>query len=169
MQSLGNRLLSAIAQFFSAIFNIRIKLKFVLIAFVLIISGAVAYTYYTMLNNVGGKEDYAEAMRYIEIKDVIDENFIDEVDRVALGNYAAAAMVSGLNDPWSKYMSSDEYKTYQLSSANEYQDIGISMLKDENGDFGIPVPAYTEDVSGKVVRIIQSYVGVVNKMVWRKG
>lgn len=133
MQSLGNRLLSAIAQFFSAIFNIRIKLKFVLIAFILIISGAVAYTYYTMLDNVGGKEDYAEAMRYIEIKDVIDENFIDEVDRTALGNYAAAAMVSGLNDPWSKYMSSDEYKTYQLSSANEYQDIGISMLKDESG------------------------------------
>ena len=133
MQSLGNRLLSAIAQFFSAIFNIRIKLKFVLIAFILIISDAVAYTYYTMLNNVGGKEDYAEAMRYIEIKDVIDENFIDAVDIKSLGDYAAAAMVSGLNDPWSKYMSSDEYKTYQLSSANEYQDIGISMLKDENG------------------------------------
>ena len=133
MQSLGNRLLSAIAQFFSAVFNIRIKLKFVLIAFILIISGAVAYTYYTMLDNVGGKEDYAEAMRYIEIKDVIDENFIDAVDRGTLGDYAAAAMVSGLNDPWSKYMSSDEYKTYQLSSANEYQDIGISMLKDENG------------------------------------
>ena len=133
MQSLGNRLLSAIAQFFSAIFNIRIKLKFVLIAFILIISGAVAYTYYTMLDNVGGKEDYAEAMRYIEIKDVIDENFIDPVDRKTLGDHAAAAMVSGLNDPWSKYMSSDEYKTYQLSSANEYQDIGISMLKDESG------------------------------------
>ncbi|MGN0981690.1 MAG: S41 family peptidase [Candidatus Limivicinus sp.] len=133
MQSLGNRLLSAIAQLFSAFFNIRIKLKYVLIAFILFISGAVAYTYYTMLDNVGGKEDYAEAMRYIEIKDVIDDNFIDSVDRTALGNYAAAAMVSGLNDPWSKYMSSDEYKTYQLSSANEYQDIGISMLKDESG------------------------------------
>ena len=133
MQSFGNRLLSAIAQLFLAFFNIRIKLKYVLIAFILFISGAVAYTYYTMLDNVGGKADYAEAMRYIEIKDIIDENFIDTVDRAALGNYAAAAMVSGLNDPWSKYMSSDEYKTYQLSSANEYQDIGISMLKDESG------------------------------------
>ena len=39
----------------------------------------------------------------------------------------------------------------------------------ENGDFGIPVPDYTEEnVSTKVVKIIQSYVGVVNKMVWRK-
>lgn len=137
MQSLGNRLLSAIAQLFSAIFNVRIKLKFVLIAFILFIGGTVAYTYYTMLDNVGGKEDYNEALRYIEIKDVIDDNFIDEVDRTVLGNYAAAAMVSGLNDPWSRFMSSDEYKTYQLSSANEYQDIGISMIKDDNSGFQV--------------------------------
>ena len=39
----------------------------------------------------------------------------------------------------------------------------------KNGDYGIPVPNYTdENVSTKVVKIIQSYVGVVNKMVWRK-
>ena len=38
----------------------------------------------------------------------------------------------------------------------------------ENGDDGIPVAYYTEDVSNKVVKIIQSYTGVVNKMVWRK-
>ena len=38
----------------------------------------------------------------------------------------------------------------------------------ENSDDGIPVPYYIEDVSNKVVKIIQSYTGVVNKMVWRK-
>ena len=37
-----------------------------------------------------------------------------------------------------------------------------------NNDLGIPVPAYVENVSNKVVKIIQSYTGVVNKMVWRK-
>lgn len=38
-----------------------------------------------------------------------------------------------------------------------------------NGDFGTPVPVYTdENVSTKVVKIIQSYTGIVNKMVWRK-
>lgn len=43
----------------------------------------------------------------------------------------------------------------------------VSMV--ENGDLGIPVPDYTdENVSDKVVRIIQSYTGIVNKMVWRK-
>lgn len=46
-------------------------------------------------------------------------------------------------------------------------DTAVGMNK--NGDFGIPVPDYTEEnVSIKVVKIIQSYTGVVNKMVWRK-
>lgn len=46
-------------------------------------------------------------------------------------------------------------------------DTAVDMNK--NGDFGIPVPDYTEEnVSTKVVKIIQSYTGVVNKMVWRK-
>ena len=39
----------------------------------------------------------------------------------------------------------------------------------ESGDYGIPVPNYVEEnVSTKVVKIIQSYTGVVNKMVWRR-
>ena len=39
----------------------------------------------------------------------------------------------------------------------------------QNGDLGIDVPAYVDDnVSVKVVKIIQSYVGIINKMVWRK-
>jgi UDP-N-acetylglucosamine 2-epimerase (non-hydrolysing) len=38
-----------------------------------------------------------------------------------------------------------------------------------NGDNGVPVPDYMdENVSTKVVKLIQSYTGVVNKMVWRK-
>ena len=46
-------------------------------------------------------------------------------------------------------------------------DVAVELIK--NHEPGIPVPDYTdENVSTKVVRIIQSYVGVVNKMVWRK-
>ena len=46
-------------------------------------------------------------------------------------------------------------------------DLAVEMVK--NGDNGVPVPDYTdENVSDKVVKIIQSYTGVVNKMVWRK-
>ncbi len=42
----------------------------------------------------------------------------------------------------------------------------VAMVK--NGDNGIPVPCYTEPVADKVVKIIQSYTTIVNKMVWRK-
>lgn len=49
------------------------------------------------------------------------------------------------------------------------QAVDTAVLMTENGDHGIPVPNYTEEnVSTKVVKIIQSYTGVVNKMVWRK-
>lgn len=37
-----------------------------------------------------------------------------------------------------------------------------------DGRYGIPVPVYTENVSTKVVKIIQSYTGIVDRMVWRK-
>lgn len=49
------------------------------------------------------------------------------------------------------------------------QAVDTAVEMNKNGDLGIPVPDYTEEnVSTKVVKIIQSYTGVVNKMVWRK-
>ena len=49
------------------------------------------------------------------------------------------------------------------------QAVDTAVEMNRNGDIGIPVPDYVEEnVSTKVVKIIQSYTGVVNKMVWRK-
>lgn len=49
------------------------------------------------------------------------------------------------------------------------QAVDTAVTANECGDFGIPVPDYIEEnVSTKVVKLIQSYTGVVNKMVWRK-
>lgn len=49
------------------------------------------------------------------------------------------------------------------------QAVETAVEMNRNGDYGIPVPDYVEEnVSTKVVKIIQSYTGVVNKMVWRK-
>lgn len=49
------------------------------------------------------------------------------------------------------------------------QAVETAVAMNVNGDYGIPVPDYIEEnVSTKVVKIIQSYTGVVNKMVWRK-
>ena len=49
------------------------------------------------------------------------------------------------------------------------QAVDTAVMMVQNGDNGIPVPDYVEEnVSTKVVKLIQSYTGVVNKMVWRK-
>ena len=49
------------------------------------------------------------------------------------------------------------------------QAVETAVDMNKNGDYGIPVPDYVEEnVSTKVVKIIQSYTGVVDKMVWRK-
>ena len=49
------------------------------------------------------------------------------------------------------------------------QAVDTAVTMNELGDYGIPVPDYVEEnVSTKVVKIIQSYTGVVDKMVWRK-
>ena len=49
------------------------------------------------------------------------------------------------------------------------QAVDTAVEMNKAGDYGIPVPDYVEEnVSTKVVKIIQSYVGIVNKMVWRK-
>ncbi len=56
-----------------------------------------------------------------------------------------------------------------ISEASLLQGIDTAVEMNKNNDLGIPVPVYTdENVSTKVVKIIQSYTEIVNKMVWRK-
>ncbi|MBQ7793025.1 MAG: UDP-N-acetylglucosamine 2-epimerase (non-hydrolyzing) [Clostridia bacterium] len=56
-----------------------------------------------------------------------------------------------------------------ITTEQVLQAVDVAVEMNKNGDLGIPVPNYVdENVSTKVVKLIQSYTGVVNKMVWRK-
>ena len=56
-----------------------------------------------------------------------------------------------------------------ITTEQVLQAVDVAVEMNKNGDLGIPVPNYVdENVSSKVVKLIQSYTGVVNKMVWRK-
>ena len=55
-----------------------------------------------------------------------------------------------------------------INGDNVIQAVELAVKMNENNDTGTPVPAYVEKVSTKVVKLIQSYTGIVNKMVWRK-
>lgn len=56
-----------------------------------------------------------------------------------------------------------------ITTEQVLQAVDVAVEMNKNGDLGVPVPNYIdENVSTKVVKIIQSYTGVVNKMAWRK-
>ncbi len=130
MKDIIFRILQRLGYALKRLMNAGIPLKFVIVLCALV--GAVSYlrTHNTMIREIGGKNEYAEAKRYIEIKDVLDESYIDQVNRDVMADSAAAAMVAGLGDPWSYFMTADEYRAYQLSTANDYSDIGMSLVKD---------------------------------------
>ena len=60
--SIWQRLLAAIGRVLSAFFNIRIKLKYVLVLVILLVAGCIGVTYNKMINAVGGKADYDESV-----------------------------------------------------------------------------------------------------------
>ena len=56
-----------------------------------------------------------------------------------------------------------------ISKKEVLQSVDTAIKMNRNKDYGIPVPDYTDvNVSTKVVKLIQSYTGIVNRMVWRK-
>ena len=56
-----------------------------------------------------------------------------------------------------------------IDSKSLLQAVDMAITMNVNGDYGLPVPDYVEEnVSTKVVNLIQSYTGVVDRVVWRK-
>lgn len=118
-------------------FGRKVKLShFIIICLVLVIVTAAA-TYLITTGGFGSQEYYQDAMSFVEIEKVIDENYIGDVSRETLYNAAASAMVRSIDDKWSYYMSPEEYAAYKLSSANEYAGIGVGVKLNDSGEFEI--------------------------------
>lgn len=137
MSNYTKRILRKILRFIVGFFNLGIPLKVVLLLLIVFTGTAIGITYSKTMNSVGGKDEYEEAKRYIELKNIIVDNYIGVADRDKMADSAAAAMVAGLSDKWSYYMSADEYSTYQLYSSDEYSNIGMSLKKNDSGGFEI--------------------------------
>lgn len=99
---------------------------------------AAAATLFYIYGQFGGRKEFRDAQRYLEVQNAVTKNYIGEYKASDLKNAAANAMIDSLGDRWSYYMTADEYKSYKLHSANQYEGIGVTIDKDEEtGGFRI--------------------------------
>ncbi len=68
-----------------------------------------------------------------ELKTIINERFVGQIDWVAVEDSAAAAMVDALDDRWSYYISAEDYADFEERKDNAFVGIGITILQREDG------------------------------------
>ena len=115
---------------FGAFFGIKIRLWMFILACALCV-GATSYVCTTRERaKLGDTDSYEQALKYLEVKSVLDQYYVGDVDEEAVSAAAFTAMVQALGDKWSYYMSPAEYQTYQLYSENQYAGIGVTIEAD---------------------------------------
>ena len=70
-----------------------------------------------------------EYPKLMELSEVIDSRFVGEKDAAAVEEACAAAMVEGLGDRWSYYISAEDLKEYDITMANNYVGVGVTVRK----------------------------------------
>ena len=126
----GERMKNGIGRVFKAVFGIKIRLWAFILACALCVGVTYGLTAQRERGRIGSEDNYNQAMKYLEIKNAIDTYYVGTVDEESVSAAAFAAMVSGLGDEWSYYMSPSEYSAYKLYSANQYSGLGVQLDKD---------------------------------------
>lgn len=87
--------------------------------------GLVAYRF-------GGTEGLREVLSLRDAMQLLENRFVEPVDGEKLTDGALRGMVYALEDPWSYYMSAEEYAEYMDYAANQYSGVGITVRAEEN-------------------------------------
>lgn len=102
-------------------------------------------------------EDYS---KLAELKALVDEKFIGEIDWKVAEDNAAAGMIAGLGDRWSYYMSAEGYQSYLDQMSNSYVGVGITVTEREDRYLDIlqvsensPAEAAGVEPGGVVIRV----------------
>ena len=70
---------------------------------------------------------------FAQVEQIVKRYFVGEVDDTAMTDAAASAMIASLGDPWSYYVSAEEYKAFDERKTNTYVGIGITIQGREDG------------------------------------
>ena len=125
-----------------------------LMSYVLVAALASAVTLFAM---EPAGEDYS---KLAELKALVDEKFIGEIDWKVAEDNAAAGMIAGLGDRWSYYMSAEGYQSYLEQMSNSYVGVGITVTEREDRYLDIlqvsensPAEAAGVEPGGVVIRV----------------
>ena len=67
------------------------------------------------------------------LMDLLDQRYVDDIDRTKLEDAAAEAMIGALGDRWSYYIAAENYESYQNQKTNSYVGIGVTIAETESG------------------------------------
>ena len=103
------------------------KILLRLMSYILVAALASAATFCTV--HFVPNDEYSKLS---ELKALVDEKFIGEIDWKVAEDTAAAGMIAGLGDRWSYYMSAESYESYLEQMANSYVGVGITVKERED-------------------------------------
>lgn len=112
-------------------FDPKISVKALIIACVVCIALTAGVACLLVFGRFGGVANYKLALKYADVKQVVDDYYIGDGDNTAISDASSAAMITALGDKWSYYMTPEEYQSYQMYSANEYAGIGVTIQLDD--------------------------------------
>jgi carboxyl-terminal processing protease len=88
-----------------------------------------------------GDEKYDSLKRFVQVLDLVESNYVNEVDRVEAIDGALGGMLQSL-DPHSSYLNPEDYKSLQETTSGEFYGVGIEISNNENGQLMIVSPIY---------------------------
>lgn len=93
---------------------------------------------------------YIQKLEYIE--DIIDEEYLNEKDEAQLAEGLYAGLLAGLEDPYSRYYTAEEYAEENISTEGTY--VGIGVLMEKNRDGGVRIVECYEGGPGEVAGLV---------------
>lgn len=100
-----------------------------------VFNGALGYVKVSQSQYDDMSEVYERYGKLDQLYDTITSSFYKKVDEDAMMEGAYKGLVAGLNDPYSSYMTAEEYETWVATATGEYSGVGITFTQDEDGNF----------------------------------
>lgn len=97
--------------------------------------GALGYVGVSKDDYKAMSDTYEKYGKLEQLYDSIDTYYYKDIDKEALLDGAYKGLVSGLGDPYSSFMTKDEYESWKASAVGEYSGVGVTFSEDKNGNY----------------------------------